>query len=73
MFNAYRLKFSTGGPTSEMVNSVPRYEPGKGDPWNVLGTPKRVPKWVPRPPGIAKQVIDCEKLSTSDVAIGRCV
>ena len=73
MFNAYRLKFSTRGPTSEMVNSLPRYEPGKGDPWNVLGTPKRVPKGVPEPPGIAKQVIDCEKLSTSDVEIGYCV
>ena len=53
-----------------MVNTTPRYDPGKGDPWNVLGTPKRVPKGVPRPPGIAKQVIDCEKLSTSDVEIG---
>ena len=32
--------------------------------------PKRVPKGVPDPPLIAKQVIDCEKLSTSDVEIG---
>ena len=73
MFNAYRLKFSTRVPTSEMVNSMPRYEPGKGDPWNFLGTPKRVPKRGPRPRGIAKQVIDCEKLCTSNVEIGYCV
>ena len=73
MFKAYHLKFSTRGPKSEMVKPTPRYDAGKGDPWNVLGTPKRVPKGVPRPPGIAKQVIDCEKLSTSDVEIGYCV
>ena len=73
MFKAYHLKFSTRCPTSEMVKSMPRYEPGKRDPWNVLGTPKRVPKGVPDPPGIAKQVIDCEKLSNSDVEIGYCV
>ena len=53
-----------------MVKSTPRYDPGKGDPWNFLGTPNRVPKGSPRPPGIDKHVIDCEKLSTSDVEIG---
>ena len=73
MFKAYHLRFSTRGPKSEMVTATPRYDPGKGDPWNVLGTPKRVPKWGPLPPGIAKQVIDCEKLCTSDVEIGYCV
>ena len=45
----------------------------KGDPSIVLGTPKRVLKGDPRPLGIAKQVIDCEKLSTSDAEIGYCV
>ena len=55
---------------SEMVKPTPRYDPGKGDPWSSLGAPKKVPKEGPRTPGIAKQVIDCEKLSTSDVEIG---
>ena len=73
MFKAYHLRFSTSGPKSEMVTATPRYDPGKGDPWNVLGTPKRVTKGGPRPPGIAKQVIDWEKLSTSDVEIAYCV
>ena len=72
MFKAYHLKFSTRGPKSEMATSTPRYDPGKGDPWNFLGTLKRVPKGS-QTPGIAKQVIDCEKLSTCDVAIGYCV
>ena len=73
MFKAHDLKVSTRGRPSEMVKSTPRYDPGNGDPWNVLGTSNRIPKGSPRPPGIAKQVIDCEKLSTSDVEIGYCV
>ena len=73
MFKAYHLKFSTTGPPSEMVKSTPRYDPGKGGPLERFGYPKRVPKGGPKPPGIAKQVIDCEQLSTSDVEIGYCV
>ena len=70
VFKAYHLRFSTRGPKSEMVKPTPRYDPGKGDPWKFLRTPKRVPKGDPRPPGIAKQVIDWEKLSIFDVEIG---
>ena len=73
MFKAYHLKFSTRGPPSEMVKPTPRYDAGKGEAWTFMGTPQKGPQRGPRPPGIAKQVIDCEKLSTSDVEIGYCV
>ena len=54
-----------------MVKPTPRYDPGKGDPWKFSGTPQKgSPKRVKDPAGIPKQVIDCEKLSTSDVEIG---
>ena len=73
MFKAYHLKFSTRGPKSEMVKPTPRSDPGKGDPWKFSGTPQKGPQRGPRPPDIAKQVIDWEKLSTSDAEIGYCV
>ena len=45
----------------------------RGTPGTFWVPPKGSPQGFPEPPGIAKQVIDCEKLSTSDVEIGYCV
>ena len=37
IYSPNHLKFSTRGPTSEMVKSTPRYEYGQGDPWRHFG------------------------------------
>ena len=75
MFKAYHLKFSTRGPTSKMVKTRPRHDPGRarGTPGFLWVPPKKGPQRGSQTPGIDKQVIDCEKLSTSDVEIGYCV